>query len=80
MVKDRQRCLPEGRVRSWAHQMLQGLAFMHTQGYFHRCVPAQMHIRAPPALLPLLPPVSCRLPSPPSINLLYLPARQGHEA
>jgi hypothetical protein len=36
MVKDRERHFPESRVRNWAYQILQGLAFMHRQGYFHR--------------------------------------------
>ena len=36
MVKDRERHFPESRVRNWAYQILQGLAFMHKQGYFHR--------------------------------------------
>ncbi len=26
----------ETRIRSWMHQILQGLAYMHKQGYFHR--------------------------------------------
>ncbi|KAL4442679.1 hypothetical protein ABPG77_006673 [Micractinium sp. CCAP 211/92] len=36
MVKDRDRYFPESRVRNWCYQVLQGLAFMHKQGYFHR--------------------------------------------
>ena len=36
LVKDRDRYFPEPRVRNWAWQILQGLAFMHRQGYFHR--------------------------------------------
>lgn len=40
LVKDRDRYLPEARVRNWAWQILQGLAFMHRQGYFHRRVRA----------------------------------------
>lgn len=26
----------EARIRGWMHQILQGLAYMHKQGYFHR--------------------------------------------
>lgn len=36
MVKDRDKYFPESRVRNWCYQVLQGLAFMHKQGYFHR--------------------------------------------
>ena len=35
-MKDRDRPFPESRVRSWCFQILQGLAYMHRQGYFHR--------------------------------------------
>lgn len=36
MVKDRDRYFAEAHVRNWVYQILQGLAFMHKQGYFHR--------------------------------------------
>ena len=36
LCKDRERSLPESRVRSIMYQMLQGLAFMHKHGFFHR--------------------------------------------
>jgi len=36
MVKDRDKYFAESRVRNWTYQVLQGLAFMHKQGYFHR--------------------------------------------
>ncbi|EFN53549.1 hypothetical protein CHLNCDRAFT_25716, partial [Chlorella variabilis] len=36
MVKDRDKYFAESRVRNWTYQILQGLAFMHKQGYFHR--------------------------------------------
>lgn len=36
MMKDRDKYFPESRVRNWCYQILQGLAFMHKQGYFHR--------------------------------------------
>lgn len=36
MVKDRDKYFSEPRVRNWCYQILQGLAFMHKQGYFHR--------------------------------------------
>ena len=36
MVKDRDKYFAEPRVRNWCYQILQGLAFMHKQGYFHR--------------------------------------------
>lgn len=38
MVKDRDKYFAEPRVRNWCYQILQGLAFMHKQGYFHRHV------------------------------------------
>lgn len=41
MVKDRDKYFAEPRVRNWCYQILQGLAFMHKQGYFHRHVYAQ---------------------------------------
>ncbi|GJP54313.1 hypothetical protein CLOM_g13418 [Closterium sp. NIES-68] len=28
--------LPESKIRSWMYQVLQGLAYMHKHGYFHR--------------------------------------------
>lgn len=36
LMKDRDRLFPEARIRSWAHQMFQGLAYIHKAGYFHR--------------------------------------------
>jgi len=35
-MKDRDKYFPESRIRNWCYQILQGLAFMHKQGYFHR--------------------------------------------
>ncbi|GAB4813325.1 hypothetical protein N2152v2_000371 [Parachlorella kessleri] len=36
LMKDRDKYFPESRIRNWCYQILQGLAFMHKQGYFHR--------------------------------------------
>ena len=36
MIKDRTKKLPEQQIRSIIWQVLQGLAFMHKQGFFHR--------------------------------------------
>ncbi|XP_024516690.1 cyclin-dependent kinase F-4 [Selaginella moellendorffii] len=36
MMKDRQKLFPEAKIRNWCFQVLQGLAYMHREGYFHR--------------------------------------------
>lgn len=36
LVKDRTTYIPESRIRSWCYQILQGLAYIHKHGYFHR--------------------------------------------
>jgi len=36
VIKDRDRYLPESRLRNWAFQIMQGLAYVHKHGYFHR--------------------------------------------
>jgi protein kinase len=36
LTKDRKKFLPESRVRNIMFQIIQGLAHMHRQGYFHR--------------------------------------------
>lgn len=36
MTKDRKKFLPEAKVRNMIYQILQGLAHMHKNGYFHR--------------------------------------------
>lgn len=36
MMKDRDKLIPEATVRNIIYQILQGLAFMHKNGYFHR--------------------------------------------
>lgn len=36
MMKDRDKLLPESRIRNWLYQILQGLAYIHKHGYFHR--------------------------------------------
>ncbi|KIH62215.1 hypothetical protein ANCDUO_07503 [Ancylostoma duodenale] len=36
LMKDRDRYFPEGVIRNIIYQILQGLAFMHRNGYFHR--------------------------------------------
>jgi len=35
-MKDRPKPFPEQTVRNYSYQVLQGVAFMHKQGYFHR--------------------------------------------
>jgi serine/threonine protein kinase len=35
-MKDRPKPFPEQTVRNYSYQIIQGLAFMHKQGYFHR--------------------------------------------
>jgi hypothetical protein len=35
-MKDRDRLFPEERVRRWTYAVLQGLAYIHRHGYFHR--------------------------------------------
>ncbi len=37
MTKDRDKFFPESRVRNWCYQILQGLAYVHKHGFFHRC-------------------------------------------
>ncbi|XP_076805120.1 uncharacterized protein LOC143448998 isoform X2 [Clavelina lepadiformis] len=36
LMKDREKYLPETSIRNMMYQVLQGLAFMHKHGYFHR--------------------------------------------
>eukprot|EP00002_Diphylleia_rotans_P024502 TRINITY_DN4841_c0_g1_i2.p1 TRINITY_DN4841_c0_g1~~TRINITY_DN4841_c0_g1_i2.p1 ORF type:complete len:371 (+),score=66.93 TRINITY_DN4841_c0_g1_i2:481-1593(+) len=36
LIKDRDRFLPESKIRNLMYQQLQGIAYMHKQGYFHR--------------------------------------------
>ncbi len=36
LTKDRDKFFPESRVRNWCYQILQGLAYCHKHGYFHR--------------------------------------------
>lgn len=36
LMKERNALLPESRIRSWAYQILEGLAHIHKLGYFHR--------------------------------------------
>lgn len=36
VMKDRDKTIPENRVRNWLYQIFQGLAYMHKHGYFHR--------------------------------------------
>lgn len=35
-LKDRDKFYPETRIRNWLYQIVQSLAHMHRQGYFHR--------------------------------------------
>lgn len=36
IMKDRDKLLPEAKIRNWLYQIFQGLAYMHKHGYFHR--------------------------------------------
>jgi len=36
LMKDRDRLFPEDRIRRWMFAVLQGLAYIHRHGYFHR--------------------------------------------
>lgn len=36
LTKDRDRLFPEERIRAWTWAVLQGLAYIHRHGYFHR--------------------------------------------
>ena len=36
LIKDRDKYLPESRIRNWAYQILQGLNYIHKNGFFHR--------------------------------------------
>ena len=36
LMKDMRKPLPEARIRAWCQQILQGLAYIHASGYFHR--------------------------------------------
>lgn len=36
VIKDRDKYFPESRLRNWAYQIFQGLAYIHKHGYFHR--------------------------------------------
>jgi serine/threonine protein kinase len=35
-MKDRDKPLPESRIRNWLFQIFQAIAYMHKHGYFHR--------------------------------------------
>ncbi|KAG2441841.1 hypothetical protein HXX76_003449 [Chlamydomonas incerta] len=36
LTKDRDKFLPESRIRNWCYQIFQGLAYIHKHGFFHR--------------------------------------------
>mmetsp|Transcript_41978 Transcript_41978/g.50881 ORF Transcript_41978/g.50881 Transcript_41978/m.50881 type:complete len:472 (-) Transcript_41978:1036-2451(-) len=36
MIKDRDKLLPEAKIRNWCFQIMQGIAYIHKHGYFHR--------------------------------------------
>ncbi|EFJ49339.1 hypothetical protein VOLCADRAFT_59590, partial [Volvox carteri f. nagariensis] len=36
LTKDRDKFIPESRVRNWCYQIFQGLAYIHKHGFFHR--------------------------------------------
>jgi len=43
MIKDRDKKLPEAKVRNVMYQVLQGLAYMHKNGFFHRDMKVNAH-------------------------------------
>eukprot|EP00242_Pyramimonas_sp_CCMP2087_P018443 CAMPEP_0198204824 /NCGR_PEP_ID=MMETSP1445-20131203/8296_1 /TAXON_ID=36898 /ORGANISM="Pyramimonas sp., Strain CCMP2087" /LENGTH=467 /DNA_ID=CAMNT_0043876887 /DNA_START=528 /DNA_END=1927 /DNA_ORIENTATION=+ len=36
LIKDRDKYLPEAKVRNWMFQIIQSMAYIHKHGYFHR--------------------------------------------
>jgi serine/threonine protein kinase len=52
MIKDRDKYFQEQRIRSWCFQILQGLAYIHKAGYFHRDMKPGRTPRCSKALLP----------------------------
>ncbi|KAJ1622898.1 kinase-like domain-containing protein, partial [Pavlovales sp. CCMP2436] len=36
LCKDREKLIPEAKIRNYVYQILQGLAYMHKHGFFHR--------------------------------------------
>jgi len=35
-IKDRDKYFPESRIRNWLYQIMQSIAYVHKQGFFHR--------------------------------------------
>ena len=60
VMKDRDSLFPEARIRNWMFQILQGLAYMHKHGYFHRDLkPGQWLVLIRIAVLPAFITASC---------------------
>jgi serine/threonine protein kinase len=57
LTRDRgARRFPEATLRSWLRQVLQGLAYLHARGYFHRDIkPGELKLSSSP-LTPTAPP------------------------
>eukprot|EP00959_Pyramimonas_sp_CCMP1952_P110138 2304420-Pyramimonas_sp.AAC.1 len=36
LIKDRDKYLPEAKIRNWCFQIIQSMAYIHKHGYFHR--------------------------------------------
>eukprot|EP00238_Polyblepharides_amylifera_P004131 CAMPEP_0196593244 /NCGR_PEP_ID=MMETSP1081-20130531/75130_1 /TAXON_ID=36882 /ORGANISM="Pyramimonas amylifera, Strain CCMP720" /LENGTH=467 /DNA_ID=CAMNT_0041917175 /DNA_START=391 /DNA_END=1794 /DNA_ORIENTATION=+ len=36
LIKDRDKYLPEAKIRNWMFQLIQSIAYLHKHGYFHR--------------------------------------------
>ncbi len=47
LTKDRDKFLPESRIRNWVYQIFQGLAYIHKHGFFHRDMKPGAHPQLP---------------------------------
>ena len=36
LIKDRDKYLPEAKIRNWVFQIINSMAYIHKHGYFHR--------------------------------------------
>jgi male germ cell-associated kinase len=73
VMKDRDKPLPESRIRNWLFQIFQGLAYMHKHGYFHRDMkPENVLVRQDTVKIAGVPARSPRLYIVPvSVNLVW---------